>query len=124
MYLIAKHSHLTLVLLSVSFLIIRVIAASVNAQWLQQKWAKIAPHIIDTLLLISVIVLMALLQQYPIVNGWLTAKLIALIAYIIFAARAMKANKNAATRFTFLFIALCCIAYMATVAITKNPLPF
>jgi len=111
-------------LLSVSFLIIRVLASTQNAQWLQQKWAKIAPHIIDTLLLASAIMLMLIIAQYPIADHWLSAKVVALVGYITFGTLAMKGQKRAVTRLLFLLVALAFIAYMITVAVTKHPLPW
>ncbi len=124
MYLLFKHSHLTLVLISACFLVVRVIGASLQAQWLEQKWAKICPHIIDTLLLVSALALMFTLNQYPIVNAWLSAKIIALIAYIVLGAMALKGCKTPLTRFILLGLAITCIGYMASVALTKNPIPW
>lgn len=120
MYLIAKHSHLTIVLLSVTFLVIRVIAVSMEAQWLSKKWAKVSPHIIDTLLLISAIVLMVLISQYPIQNAWLTAKVLGVLCYIAFGFMAFKGDKSFLTRFAYLGCALLSVAYIAGVAITKT----
>lgn len=124
MYLIIKHSHLTLVAISVIFLIVRVIAASAKAQWLQKKWAKIAPHVIDSFLLLSAITLMFMIKQYPIVDHWLSVKIIGLFGYIIFGARALKGEKSVISRFSFLLLALGCIAFMGIAAVTKQPLPF
>jgi len=124
MYMIVKHSHLTLMLLSVSFLIIRVLASTQNAQWLQQKWAKIAPHIIDTLLLISAVILMTLISQYPIADNWISAKVVALIAYIGLGTMAFKGNKSALTKIFFLLLALTVIGYMIAVAVTKQAFPW
>jgi uncharacterized membrane protein SirB2 len=54
----------------------------VDAKWLQKKWAKIAPHVIDTWLFISAAVL--IIQQYPIANHWLSVKIIDLFGYFGF----------------------------------------
>ena len=124
MYLIFKHSHLTLILLSVCFLVIRVIGTSVNAQWVNKKLIKVAPHIIDTILLASAIGLMVILSQYPVVNAWLSAKVVALVAYIVLGTMALKGQKSAVQRFAFLALALLCIGYMASVALSKNPMPW
>jgi uncharacterized membrane protein SirB2 len=124
MYTIVKHTHMTLMLISVTLLIIRVLATTANAQWVQRKWLKIAPHIIDTLLLVSAIVLMVIIQQYPIIDGWLTAKIIALCAYIVLGTLALKGQKNVITRLAFLLLALSTIGYMIAVAVTKNPTPW
>ena len=122
MYAIAKHSHLMLITLSVSFLLIRVLAVSCNAQWVRKKWVKIAPHIIDTFLLISAVTLMMIIQQYPGSAHWLNAKVVALIGYIGFASFAFKGQKPIYIRAVFLLLALSCIGYMGVVAVTKNPL--
>ncbi|OUS39195.1 regulator SirB ['Osedax' symbiont bacterium Rs2_46_30_T18] len=124
MYIILKHSHLSLMLISVSLLIIRTLAVTVNAQWLQKKWAKILPHVIDTLLLLSAIALMITIEQYPGADHWLSAKIIALFGYITFGTLAIKGNKNAASRIGMLLIALSFIVYMMIVAISKNPMPW
>jgi uncharacterized membrane protein SirB2 len=123
MYAIAKHSHLMLIALSVSFLIIRVLAVSFDAQWVRKKWVKIAPHIIDTLLLISAISLMVIIQQYPGSAHWLSAKVVALFGYIGFASFAFKGKKSIAIRAGFLLLAIGCIVFMGIVAVTKNPIP-
>jgi uncharacterized membrane protein SirB2 len=95
-----------------------------NAQWVSKKFIKIAPHIIDTLLLASAIGLMVVLSQYPVVNSWLSAKVVALVAYIVLGTMALKGQKNSLQRFGFLALALMCIGYMASVAISKNPMPW
>ena len=124
MYLIVKHSHLTLMVISVVFLINRVLATTNNAQWLQRKWAKISPHVIDTFLLISAIMLMVIIGQYPIADPWLSAKLLALVGYIGFGTLAIKGDKSTLKRLAFLLIALTFIGFMIVVAITKNPFPW
>lgn len=50
--------------------------------WRRWQWLRIAPHLNDTLLLAAAIALAAMSAQYPFVQGWLTAKLLALLAYI------------------------------------------
>ena len=49
---------------------------------MQQRWIRIAPHVVDALLLASAIALAIITRQYPFVHGWLTAKVLALLVYI------------------------------------------
>ncbi|MDO6806262.1 SirB2 family protein, partial [Wenyingzhuangia sp. 1_MG-2023] len=42
----------------------------------------ILPHVIDTILLVFAIWLCVLIGQYPIVDGWLTGKVIGLVVLI------------------------------------------
>ena len=91
---------------------------------LQARWVRIAPHINDTLLLASGIWLAALMQQYPLVHGWLTAKFFALIAYIMLGTVALKRGKTKAQRITAWVAALLVFGYMSAVAVAHDPLPF
>jgi len=62
--------------------------------------------------------------QYPFVNGWLTAKVIGAIAYILLGAVALTYGQTRRIRVLAFLGALLCFAYVVTVAITKNPLLF
>ena len=55
MYMMAKHLHLTAVGLSILLFVIRFLYGQMNPGFLQKKWVKIVPHIIDTVLLLSAI---------------------------------------------------------------------
>ena len=46
-------------------------------------WLRLTPHVVDSLLLLAGIALALIIRQYPFRDAWLTAKLLALIAYII-----------------------------------------
>jgi uncharacterized membrane protein SirB2 len=91
---------------------------------LQARWVRIVPHVIDTLLLASGIGLAVLIQQYPLVHGWLTAKLIALILYIGLGTLALKRGKTRGQRIAAWVAALLVFGYMVAVAIAHNPFPF
>lgn len=72
-------------------LILFVIRGGLQLQgknWRQITLLRILPYIADTILLVSGISLFVLFQ-FPLV-GWLLVKAVALILYIIFAAKAFK----------------------------------
>ncbi|MBS1210481.1 MAG: regulator SirB [Proteobacteria bacterium] len=81
-YLDIRTLHVTRVVLSISLFVLRSALQLAGIKWRQQKWLRITPHLIDTVLLGSALWLSMLLHQYPFVNAWLTAKLLALLAYI------------------------------------------
>jgi len=85
---------------------------------------RIAPHVNDTLLLASGFSLAILLGQYPLVNGWLTAKLFALIVYIVLGTVALKRGRTRRTRIAAWVAALVVFGYMVAVAVTHDPFPF
>lgn len=85
LYLPIKHIHMTLIAFSVVFFIIRAGLMFMNKPIHDQKWAKMTSRIADTFLLLSAITLCFIISQYPIMNNWLTEKVLCLIAYIILA---------------------------------------
>lgn len=122
MYMMAKHLHLTAVALSILFFIFRFIWSQFDANALSKKWVKIAPHIIDTILLASAIWLCIILSQYPLVNAWLTFKVIGVVLYIVFGLFALKKAKTAVGRWAFFVAAIAVLMATAMVAVTKQPL--
>jgi len=122
MYMMAKHLHLTAVALSILLFVFRFIWSQFDASILAKKWVKIVPHVIDTILLASAIWLCVILAQYPIVNAWLTFKLVGVIAYIILGLFALKKAKTTLGRWAFFVAALAVLMATAMVAVTKQPL--
>lgn len=122
MYMMAKHLHLTAVGLSILFFIFRFIWSQFDATALSKKWVKILPHIIDTVLLASAIWLCFILSQYPIVNPWLTFKVIGVVLYIVFGLFALEKAKTALAKWGFFVAALAVLMATAMVAVTKQPL--
>ncbi|MDZ7593194.1 MAG: SirB2 family protein [Thiobacillus sp.] len=123
-YSLIKNLHLATIALSLALFVLRgawMIAAS---PLLQARWVRIVPHVIDTLLLASGIGLAVLIQQYPLVHGWLTAKLLALLIYIGLGTIALKRGKTKAQRIAAWIAALLVFGYMVVVAMAHDPFPF
>jgi uncharacterized membrane protein SirB2 len=87
---------------------------------LNKKWVRILPHVNDTILLVSAIFLAVSIEQYPFVHTWLTAKLIALIFYIVFGMFALKRAKTKNTKIVFFALAIVTFFYIAMVALTRS----
>ena len=124
MYFAFKHMHMLCAVISIISFIIRGALAIKGSSILQKKWIRIAPHIIDTLLILSAVGLMVSIQQYPFVNGWLTAKFIGLIVYIFLGVVTLKIAKSQPVRIAAYLLAIVTFGYIASVAVTKTPLPF
>lgn len=122
MYAAFKHIHLLTVALSLGLFALRSVWMLSGSALLQKRWVKIVPHIVDTLLLVSAVGLMFQIQQYPFTDGWLTAKLFGLIAYIVLGTLALKRGKTQGTRTLALVAAFGVIAYIVGVAIKHNAL--
>ncbi|PIE20484.1 MAG: regulator SirB [Neptuniibacter caesariensis] len=120
MYLAIKHTHLTCVALSLCLFLLRGYWSLFAPAYLEQRWVKVVPHIIDTLLLASAITLTVLLQQYPFAAHWLTAKVLALLAYIGCGTFAIKRCKTRQGKVIALILSLLCFAYIVSVAVTHS----
>ena len=123
-YSLIKHLHLVTIVVTLALFLLRGAWMMMDSPRLQARWARIVPHINDTLLLASGIALAVLMQQYPLVHGWLTAKLFALIAYIVLGTLALKRGKTKAQRVIAWIAALLVFGYMLAVARAHDPLPF
>lgn len=89
---------------------------------MQMRLIKIAPHIIDTLLLGSAIWLAVQYGLSPGETPWLLAKIIALLVYIGLGTVALKRGKTKRIRIVAWVAALFTFAYIVAVAMTKSPL--
>jgi uncharacterized membrane protein SirB2 len=88
------------------------------------KLTRILPHVNDTILLISAVWAGALMGQYPFVNGWLTAKILGALAYIVLGAFALNYGRTRQIQIRAFVGALTSFFYVVLVAATKNPLIF
>ena len=90
---------------------------------LQKKIFKILPHVVDTLLLASAISLVVMSGMYPWVAGWVGAKLLALIVYVVAGSIFMRSQQSQSRQFFWFAISLLAVGYIVAVALTKSPLP-
>ena len=123
-YLALKHFHMTMAAVSGSLFLLRGLWMLADSPLLQRAWVRRAPHLIDTLLLASAIALAWWSGRSPLSHPWLAAKLIALMAYIVLGAVALRHGRTRGVRAAALAGALCCFGYIVATAITKNPLFF
>ncbi len=123
-YSFIKSLHLTTIAITLMLFVLRGAWMIADSPRLQARWVRIVPHVNDTLLLTSGIVLTVLIQQYPLVHGWLTAKFFALVVYIVLGTYALKRGKTRRQRIVAWNLALLVFAYIVAVALTHNPFPF
>ncbi len=87
---------------------------------LNTRWVRTVPHCVDTALLASGIGLALSTHQYPFVQGWLTAKVLALIAYIVIGAIGLRYGRSKRVRRYAFIGALFIFAYIVGVALTRS----
>ncbi len=125
MYAWIKLIHVTTISLSITLFVCRGLWGLAGPGRPLWRWMRIAPHIIDTLLLASGLTLAFLIHQLPFVNsGWLTAKVIGLILYIILGMVALHSSRSRSRQWGAWFAALVVFGYIVSVAVTKQPAGF
>lgn len=117
-----KILHLTFVLLSISSFVGRVFLAEKQPEMLEQKWIKIGPHIVNSILLITGFTLVFQGSWLSGEYGWIIAKLIALLGYVGLGIIAIKSQDD--LRWKAFAGAIACFVYIAVVAVTKNAFIF
>ena len=123
-YVTIKHVHIASAALSGSLFLLRGIWMMRESTMLQNRMVRILPHVVDTVLLASALIMVFWSEQYPFVQNWLTVKVFALIAYIVFGTVALKRGGTKTQRVYAFFAALLVFAYIGLVAITKRALVF
>jgi uncharacterized membrane protein SirB2 len=121
---IVKYIHISSVLLSFTLFFVRGVWMLRSSAILQQRWVRIVPHVIDTILLLSALALAFQLSISPLSSHWLMAKIIALFLYIFLGTIAIKHGKTKTIRFSAWIAAQLVFIYIVTTALTHNPLPW
>lgn len=122
-YVALKALHVASVVVSIGLFLLRAGLSLAGSARLQARFLRIAPHVVDTVLLASAVLLTLILHQYPFVNGWLTAKLLALVAYVALGSVAIKRGRTPAIRAVALVAALLVVGYILGTALHHDADP-
>ena len=106
MYSLVKYVHVASVVLSLVGFFVRGILMIRASPLLNSRWIRVLPHINDTILLLAALALAVMSEQYPFVAGWVTAKVLGVIAYIILGSLALRAGSTRNMRITWWLAAL------------------
>ena len=122
-YLQIRTVHIASVLASGSLFFLRGFALNVlGVRWVMATSVNFLSYAIDTVLLTAALMLTTIVQQYPFVDSWLTAKVLLLIVYIGLGSFALKRGKTRKTRLAFWLAALAVFAFIFSVARAHHPL--
>ena len=122
-YALLKAVHVTCVGVTFALFFGRGLLMLADSPLLGNRLLRVAPHVNDTLLLASAIWMAVASRQYPFVEGWLTAKLVALIVYIGLVPVARARGRTRRARAIAGLLALAVFAYIVRGALTRDPLP-
>ncbi|TNF35323.1 MAG: regulator SirB [Gammaproteobacteria bacterium] len=123
-YSFIKYTHISCAILSITGFVVRGIWMLRDSSLLQHVLTRRLPHVIDSLLLATALLMVYLSRQYPFVFDWLTAKVMALVIYILLGTVALKRGKTLRVRAIAGMAALCTFVYILAVALTRQVVPF
>lgn len=123
-YLVAKALHVGSVILSLGGFAARGALMLAASPILDRRFVRVAPHVVDTVLLASALWLAWIIHQYPFVQGWLTAKVIGLLVYIVLGAIALRRGRTRRVRIAAFLGAAATACYIVSVALTHDPRGF
>lgn len=117
-----KQFHIFVALLSGSIFALRGACALVGARWPLAAPVKWLSYAVDTCLLTAALMLLTILPWAVFGNGWLLAKLILVVVYILFGTFAMRPGRTRRTRAACYVSALLVFAAIYRIARAHHPL--
>ena len=90
-------------------------------------WAMAAPvrylsYTVDTILLTAALMLLTILPHAMFANGWLTAKLVLVVVYVLLGSFALKRGRTPRVRLACYVAALLVFATIVGIALAHHPL--
>jgi len=121
-YLEIRWIHIASVMASGTLFLVRGLALNLFGwQWALAWPLRYLSWTVDTVLLTAALMLMTIIQQYPVANGWLTVKVVLLVPYIVLGYMALRGPSPKA-RLLSLAGAAATFLYIYSVARAHHPL--
>jgi uncharacterized membrane protein SirB2 len=117
-----RNVHITCAILTITLFVLRGGLMLADSSWQQNVVLRYLPHAVDTVLLTTALMLTTVIHQYPFAVGWLTTKVVLLVAYIVLGSIALKRGRTKTVRVAAFVAALATIGYLVTVARAHHPL--
>jgi len=121
-YEIARSLHVGCALVSAFGFLLRAALMLRASALLERRFVRVAPHVVDTLLLAAARTVLATARLNPLVIPWLAAKLVALAAYVVLGAIALRHGRTRNARIAALVGALLALANIFATAASRSPL--
>ena len=121
-YLSIKSLHVLCVMLSGGLFAVRgllVLGGTAFGNHVALRWLSYA---IDTTLLTTALMLIGIIHQYPFTHGWLTAKVLLLVVYIVLGVFALRRASTRRAKAIFYVAALAAFAFIVSIARSHDPL--
>ena len=116
-----KLMHISAVIASGSLFGLRGLLMLAHSQFTNHPALRYVTYVIDTLLLITALLLITMLHQYPFVQPWLTVKVLLLAVYIVLGTLALKRGRTRLIQVSCYFAALAVYFFIVSVAVAHSP---
>lgn len=126
-YTTLKLIHIGAVIASFCGFVARGLGIFSGAAWVRHRLARVLPHLVDTVLLLSAVGMLSIIHLSPWGVSWLLAKIVGLAVYIslgVLALRPARGHDVVRPRVVNVIAwigALVVFGYIACVAVTKSP---
>ncbi|HKQ14350.1 MAG TPA: SirB2 family protein [Steroidobacteraceae bacterium] len=117
-----KTVHIAAVLASGLLFLLRGGAVQMGASWAMAAPLRYLSYTIDTVLLTAALMLATIIHQFPFVQGWLTAKVLLLVVYVVLGSFALKRGRTRAMRTSCWIAALLVYLFIVSIARAHDPL--
>ena len=115
-YFEIRQVHIGAVIASGLLVLIRGLAHNISrAAWVKARPVRYLSYTIDTLLLAAAVKLTKIVGQYPLVDGWLTMKVMLVLLYIVLGYTALRGG-SARLRWVSLGAAALTYSFIITIA--------
>ena len=121
MYLTLKVIHIVCAVVTISGFILRGYWMMISSDLLGRKMTRIAPHVVDTVFLLSGVAMLYATSLNPFTQGWLVAKFAGLIGYVILGTVALKRGPTRQIRFIAFVGAIALFGYVVGAALARSP---
>ncbi|HXS88498.1 MAG TPA: SirB2 family protein [Steroidobacteraceae bacterium] len=117
-----KAVHIAAVMASGSLFLVRGAAVQLGAAWAMAAPLRYLSYAIDTALLTAALMLATIIHQFPFVQGWLTAKVLLLVVYVVLGSFALKRGRTRVVRTSCWVAALLVYLFIVSIARAHHPL--
>lgn len=121
-YLVLRNLHIACAILTITLFVLRGALMLANSPWQRNVVLRNLPHVVDTVLLTTALMLTTIIRQYPFAVDWLTVKVLLLVIYVVLGSLALKRGRTRAIRITAFVAALAVVGFLVGVARAHHPL--
>lgn len=115
-YFALRAVHMTCAALTIALFLLRGLMMLAGSPLLTHPAVRIPPMIVDTVLLVSALMLTTVIHQYPFTTGWLTAKVVLLVVYVVLGTIALRGGRSRPVRVGAFVAALVTVGCIVVIA--------